>query len=343
MIRKLAGFVLASILILLLAATPAYAFLTNFIDIGFATYNSNLIKVFRNLAEPGDSLWMFMYDIPFASDNLTPVEPASDTIVFKLYDSSGNLTATFNPYVYPYLDNNGYSVGVASIYFAAGDYCPAWGSAAVLEMQGWPTYFSGAPTFSYTLTVNDYTTAVTQDDNRTELKKLVLLWADRMNALYADTGVVLKASSDSGEVLSSEGETYFSGAIPKLSTLCPDLFFIQVYIPERLPVSYNMTMADYYKNRADTSHWNEGFTNLGAGIGVSGGVFTVLLWAVATIVICIVCIRKDWGIEAGLGISAFVGVMGGIMLGGVMFAIMMILSLLAVIALIWINALKRVS
>lgn len=103
-------------------ATPTFA-VTNPDSMGFGGYSSNVIRVFRNLVESGDSLFTFHYAIPYDSDNY-PVETAAETIVFRLYDDAGNLTATFEPYVYPYFGTNGYGDGIASIYFDADDIAP---------------------------------------------------------------------------------------------------------------------------------------------------------------------------------------------------------------------------
>lgn len=94
----------------------------------------------------------------------------------------------------------------------------------MLTIDGWPVYFTGLSAFSYTLTADDYTAATSQEDNQDELKELVLLWCDRLDSIYEETGVILKTSSDAGMVLSSYGESYFTGAIEGLQAICPDLF-----------------------------------------------------------------------------------------------------------------------
>lgn len=329
----------AVIILLLVTAMPALA-LTNPTYVGFGEYSGNVIKVFRNLVETGDCLYTFHYKLEFASDNYS-TETAADTIYFELYDDAGNLKAQWTPYVFPYFETNGYGDGVTAVYFGASDNASAWGSAAVFDIKGWPAYYTGFPSFSYTMAADDYVSVTTQEDNRAQLKELILLWCDRLGAIYQDTGVVLKTSSDYGEVLSSYGESYFGGAIEGLQAMCPELYFIQVYVPEVMDTSYNMTMADYFSTRADGSQWNKGFTAMGAGIGVSGTVMATIVFIVASIAICIWCIKKEWGIEAGGGISAFIGISAALIMGSVLFAIMMIVSLVAVIGLVWLLMLRR--
>jgi len=343
--RIIRALILAAVFVLTFTV-PVLAFIVNPTSAGFGSYSTNVIKVFRNLAETGDSLYTFHYAIPYASDNYSdnyPVETAAETIVFKIYDDAGNLKATFTPYVFPYFENNGYGDGIASIYFAASDNAPVWGSSAQLTIDGWPAYFSGFPSFSYTLALDDYYAGTTQEENRDGLQTLILLWCDRLGSIYEDTGVILKASSDAGQVLSSYGETYFSGAIKGLQAMCPELYFIQVYIPTLMDTSYNMTMADYYANRMTGSQWDDGFTHMGQGIGVSGTVMATLIFIGLSILACIISVKKGWGIEAGAGISVFIGTAAALVMGNVLFAILMIVSLAAVVALIWLLMLRRVG
>jgi hypothetical protein len=340
--RKFIVAILIATLLMVLIVTPVLAFLVNPASMGLADYGNNNIRVFRNLVETGDSLYIFHYKIAF-TDDLYPVQTASDTMTFNLYNSSGNESFSFAPYVYPYFESNGYGDGIASIYFAAADSAPAWGSAARLTIGGWPAYFSGLTEFSYTLTTNDYITATSQEDNQAALKTLVLLWCDRLTSIYSTSGVVLKAASDSGQVLSDDGIAYFTGAIPGLIAMCPALFYIQVYVPTNMDTAYDMTMGELYGARAAGSEWMDGFEAMGHGLGVSGTVVATFLFAILSIIVCVMAVKRGWGIEAGAAISVFIGVTGALIMGNVLFAIMMIATLAAIIGLIWLLMLRRVG
>jgi hypothetical protein len=326
----------------ILFTAPVMAFLTNPTSMGFGDYSSNVLRVFRNLIETGDCLYTFHYKLEFASDNYS-TETASDTIYFQIHDNTGILKATWSPYVYPYFLTNGYGDGVTGVYFSASDNASAWGSAAEISINGWPAYFAGLTPFSYTLTPGDYITETSQEDNRAALKDLILLWCDRLDAIYTDTGVILKASSDGNEILSDLGDTYFGSAIEGLQAMCPDLFYIQTYIPSQMDTSYNMTMASFYADRMSGSEWEKGFDKMGEGIGVSGTVMAALIFMVIAFAVCIASVKKDWGIEAGAGISVFIGIAAAVIMGNVLFAILMIISLAAVIALVWLLMLRRVG
>lgn len=301
------------------------------------------VRVYHNLAETDDMLVIFQYDIAFTSDNYSTV-PASDTFQFRFYDTDGTtLRASDTPYVYAFFESNGYGQGVGSFYLAASDNKPTWGDPAIINIAGSPTYFDPVPDpVNLELSPSDYTTATTQADNQDELKAYVLLLCDRLQSAYQDTGIVLKTTSDSGIVLSPYGEMYFRGAVTGLQDLSPELFFIQVYVPEQMPVStYNMTVGDTYGGRLDTDDLGEGFTNTGAVIGVSGNIAAALIAIVLTLVFCFYCVKKNWNIEIGLAGGGLIGIFFALIMGDAVFAGIMIASLLAIMGIVWLVLLKR--
>jgi hypothetical protein len=336
--------IIASLLvitILLSASLPVMAFLTNPTDISLGDYESNRVAVLRNLAEPGDSAFLFHIKIPFESINGTvtyPTETAADTMVLRLYDTAGNLTASKTPYVFSLFNTNGYDNNIVCFYFGPDDGAPAWGSAARFNIMGWPAYFAGLDQFNYNLAANDYTSATSQADNQEEMKELILLWCDRFDSIY---DITLKSSSDSEPVLSPYGESYFAGVIPGLQNMCPDLFYIQVYVPVASDYTYNMTMADTYAGRIAGTDLEDGFNNLGAGIGVSGTFFAILLFIGVSVALCVVFVRKGWGLEIGGVISGIIGIAGALILGNIIFALLMIASLAAVMVIVWLLLLRR--
>jgi hypothetical protein len=299
------------------------------------------VKVFRNLLEAGDSLYVFEYELAYASDNYSNT-PASESFIFRIYDVDGvTKLADVKPYAFPLFESNGYGTGCSSFYFAADDDAPAWGGAAKIELYGWPAYFDTLQQVDYTLVDDDYTDSTSQDDNRDDLKEYVLLLADRLEADYQDVSVVLKTSSDSDIILSQDGETYFRGTILGLRALCPELFYIQVYIPEIMPTSYNMTMQDTYTARLAVDDLGDGFTNLGAVMGTTGAFAASAIWAVLSIVICILTSRKGWGIEIGFVASAIMLTFFAIIVGDVLFTILMIIALAGGIGIVYLVLLKR--
>lgn len=300
------------------------------------------VQVYRNLAETGDFLVVFHYDMPYTSDNYSDT-PASETIMLRLFDTDNTtLLQGGVPYVNPFFESNGYGDGVGSFYFGADYSPPTWEDACVVNIYGSPAFFDPAISQSYTLTESDYTTANTTAANQEELKDYVLLECDKLASDYADTGVILKATSDAGIVLSPYGELYFRGAIPGLQNLCPDLFFIQSIVPEQMVVvPYDMSLGETYAARLESDDLGEGFTNAGALIGVSGSVFAAILTFGISFVLCLWTTRKGWGTEIGMLGSALIIIAMALLVGDIVFTILMIISLVAAMGLVYLVLLKR--
>lgn len=301
----------------------------------------NNAKVYRNLAEDGDMLVVFQYAIIDNSDNYSAT-PASASIIFRMYDTDGEtlLTAT-NPYVFPFWETNGYGTGVAAFYIETGADQPAWEAEAIINIFGVPAYFSPAISVDYTIESDDYTDSELQDDNREELYDYVLLLCDELGALYEDTGVVLKTSADSGIVLSTYGELYFRGAIEGLQALCPDLFFIQVYVPEKMLVDYDTSLLDDYTDRTKDTEIEESMELMGGAIGVGGAAFSAILSTLAMMALCIWTAKKGWGIEIGMMGSIILAVLAAVVMGDFLFTMVMIGSLVAAMGLSYLVLLKR--
>jgi len=301
------------------------------------------VNVFRNLAETGDMLVVFHYSMPYASDNYSST-PASKSIMLRLYDTDNTtVIQTGAPYVNPFFESNGYGEGDGSFYFAAADAdIPTWEDAVTINIFGGPGFFSPAITQSYTLTPSDYSSSVTQEANRNELKTWILLECDSLAASYSSTGIIMKATSDVGVVLSAYGELYFRGVIPGLQTLVPDLFFIQALIPEQMPVNtYNMSLQTTYTNRLVGDDLGEGFTLMAAQFGIAVGLFEAALVFGGVLALAIWSQRKGWGVEPGLLGGAIIGIGMAIVVGDALFTMVMIGSLVAVMGISWLLLMKR--
>lgn len=304
----------------------------------------NDARVFRHLAQENDSLYVFERTLSWASDNYPSESPASDSILFRLYDTDNTtLKATATPYVFSFWTGvNGYGKGVDAFYFSASDNAPAWGAEAKINIYGLPAFFDPPQTATYTLTAGDYTSANTQVENREELYNYILLLADRLETNYPDDGITLKTSSDSGIVLSTYGELYFRGAIEGLQNLCPDLFFIQVYIPEMMPVEpYDMSLQTTYTDRLDDTDMERGFDRLGDVLGITGIAVTAGVFFVLVLALCIYCVKKDYGLEAGIGGSSLIGILSALVIGDLLFTLLMVATLLAGIGLVYLIFLNK--
>lgn len=299
------------------------------------------VDVYRNLAETGDVAIFFHYDMPYASDNYTDT-PASETILFRLYDTDGTtLLQAGSPYVNPFFGSNGYGEGTGAFYFSANE-SYTWEATTSINIYGLPAFFSENVTQTYTLTSTDYVTETTQDANRALLKSYILLECDKLAAAYADTGIILKTTSDSGIVLSPYGEVYFKGVVNGLQNLCPELFFIQAVIPETMDVNpYDMSQGTIYTGRLAGDDLGEGFDNIGSLIGVGGGTAAAIIVFLLTMWLSIWTSKKGWGAEIGLIGGALVATGFALLVGDIVFTVLMIGSIVAAMGIVYIVILKR--
>lgn len=323
-------------IVLLLALSPV----ANAADSPESIVISN-VAVFRNLAESGDVLIMFQYDMTYPSDNYTDV-PASRGIMLRLIDTDGStVLQTDSPYVYPYFDTNGYGDGVGAFYFAGSENY-TWNSATTINIITCEGILSPQITSSKELTDSDYSLETTQAGNRDELSQYVLLVCDDLESIYSDTGIVLKSTGDDGLILSPYGEAYFQGVVIGMADLCPELFFIQSSVPEVLPTStYNLSYGDAIAARTDADDMGEGFTNMAALFHMGKYAFWLVITAVLTVIFCVFTIRREWGIEPGLLLGGLVFTTLAFIIGGMVFGALMLMSFVCVIGLVWILLLKR--
>lgn len=154
---------LIAIIVLLIAALPVSAQVP-YPDIRFTI---DQIEVYANYLELGDQLYIITATI----DNTdTPDLGVDQTYIVRLLNGGVELgTATF----YPYFDN-GYSQGIASIYFSAAT-APAWMGAYDVQVTGNPALDWTDPTathsvlyaLSYDAGLGTYTDQTTEANNAT--------------------------------------------------------------------------------------------------------------------------------------------------------------------------------
>jgi hypothetical protein len=297
-------------------------------------------KVYHNLAVTGDMLVVYHGKFNYDSDNGTyPTIPASSSVILRFIADNGTILASASPYVYSPFDNSGYGDFVSGFYFEAAD-VPTWLGAHTINILGTPAYFSPAQTFSYTLTPSDYnssnTTAVNQLDLYTEIIRL----ADVFHNIYPD--VSLKSITDIGTVLSSYGEAYFKSAIPGLLELCPALFYVQVYVPEVMPVEeYDTSLGDTYSARMVGTDLARGAERLGDKFGVAGSFIWGIVAFSSSVFIMVKTAGKGWGIEPGLLLSGLIVILIATLFGDFMFKLMMIIGLVSAIGIMYVWALRR--
>ncbi len=297
------------------------------------------VKAWRNLYEDGDMTILFWYKMPYTG--AYPTTTATDTIIFRLYAADGTtLLATATPYTMSVFETNGYGNGIGGFYLDADD-APTWGDALKINVLGLPTYFDPPQTYTYTMSASDLSSATDQDDSRLDMYNFTISLCSAFAVIYPDYS--LKSATDSGTCLSLYGEIYFRGVLPGIQAICPNLFSVQTYVPEPIPtVSYNMSLGETYTSRLIGSDLMRGADRLGNHVGGISGywVFGIAAFG-GCIGLCVLTQRLGWGLEPGLVAGGVLGVGAALLLGSFLFTLVMIGSLIAAAAVMYVLFLKR--
>lgn len=303
----------------------------------------NDVEVYEDLAEEGDMLILFQWEWTYSA-NVTPETTASDSIMYRLYDTDGTTEITagtpfvFSAFEIDEYDANGYQDNVGAIYFNAADNM-TWGQPYVINIWGVPAFYAPTETLTYTLQAGDYSDATGQEESRQELYTFVMTLCDRLGSIY---DIDLKTTSDSGIVLSAYGEIYFRGVISGLQYLCPQLFFMQVYVPEQMGVvSYNMTTGETFTARKVGTDLERGLDRGGDLIGVSGSMFAAIAFFLGCGAVALAFIAKGWGVEGATLICVPIGIGAAVLIGDWIFIALMCVTLAMFMGLVYIIALKR--
>ena len=331
--KRLAITAIMAVMVVLTFATPVLAYLSA--PDGTMTIPS--VRAFQNTVEDGDVAIIFEHNIPYSS---YPTTPAPLSIVFECYSPDGTtLLNTAIPYNFTLFETKGYGHGVGVFYFPASENL-SWGEAYILNIQQLPLYYNPAESTSYTLASSDYSSATLQSDSQYDVANYILGICDEFQAYYPDVG--LKSTTDTAIVLSAYGEAYFRGAIPGLQTICPQLFLVQTYVPELMTTeNYTMELGEEYSERLIGTDIERGAERLGDYFGV-GGYFVLAMFTFGlALVPPIWTSRKGWGIEPGFAVAIVIVICAALLIGDAVFTIVMIISLIAAMAIMYIFVLKR--
>ena len=237
-------------------------------------------KVFQNVFENGDMLFVVSYDAEYISPgNPEPSESASVTFLAQLLDTDGTTLKLSRPLNY-------YQYNVISIYATAAQVAPAscnitWGTEYKLRVTGNPAIFGslveGTNMATKSLAVTDYNA----DGTLTSLQLLQTHCIDVAEALETDWAVtLLVTTSDGAQVLNSTGRVTFLEAIPGLDSAIPDLFQLSSSVPT---VHSGISGADYaIASRIDArlgTTLGSAFTGIGTFLGI-GQNSAAGLWAI---------------------------------------------------------------
>jgi hypothetical protein len=235
-------------------------------------------KVFENIWETGDMLFVLEYDIEYASE---PDEPASDTFLVKLIDTDGTTLLLSRSLLY-------YQHNLISIYATAAQVTAlgiTWEGAHKIVLTANPALFGtiteGTNKVTRTLAASDYNA----DGTLTSKELLRDHCIDIAEALESDWGVTLISTTATGtQVLNSAGTTVFLDAIPELDDALVDLFILSSQV---ITADTTIATADYAVDSRIDARLGTDLSNSLSGIGTFLGIgdnSSAGLWAIITII-----------------------------------------------------------
>ena len=226
---KLCFLVIALVVILGMVLTPGIVHAAPANPDSISLYTA---RVFQNIFEADDILFIVSYDVGYASE---PDEPAVETFRLALYDIDGTTL------LIPDRELNYYQYNIHSLYFdaAAAAGSLTWESEYRIRVMGNPIYFEPIEdTTMDTITLSPATHWIsgTMATSKTLLKTHCLDLAAILEDEWSLTLIISKAE---GQVLNSLGRITFLAAVPGLDSALPDLFQVAIKTLVVDGVAYN--------------------------------------------------------------------------------------------------------
>ena len=232
--------------------------------------------VWQNVLETGDYLLIIQYGVNYTT---IPTTDITDTFVFRLMDETNtNEIGVIEAYSY---NNSGYGAGIAAWYFDA-DNAPAWGQPYWIRIEGKTGVFDSPPVYNFNLSGSAYSSEAVQSNVQNEMANELIELAKQIGNSWSPS-VALTEEAETGTILSVYGEAYFRSAIPGIQSMCPQLFFLQIY-------DVTVTNTTWSTNQSDASAATVQNSTAGTAIIGIAGLFNMSFSAIAMIPILIVII-----------------------------------------------------
>jgi len=201
------------------------------------------LKVYKDLLEADDCLFVILADIPYANTPSIPVDRAFTWTLLQTGVPVGSNTGYA-------MHDYGYGFNVHSLYFSAASAID-WGNptAYSLQLAGNADTFSSPPVYD-TSDSSEYqvvsTSWVVSSDYSEALADAVIGIA---RTLEQEWQVVLMDEQDTRTVLSANGEKLFRNAIPNIQAMAPSLFYVQAAGSDVTPRTWGTSLDTTYKGR----------------------------------------------------------------------------------------------
>lgn len=232
--------------------------------------------VWRNVLETGDYLLVARYAVNYTT---IPSTDISDTFVFRLMDTD-NINELGVVEAYPY-QNLGYGQGIVAWYYDAAT-APAWGVPYWIRIEGKVGVFTSPPVYNYNMSAVSYSDKTIQSEVRAEIANTLIEMAKTVGGAW-NPQIALTDEGETGTILSVYGEAYFRSAIPGIQSMCPEMFFLQIYDVE-------ITNTTWSTNQSDASGSIVQNSTVGTGITGVASLFNMSFSAIAMIPVILISI-----------------------------------------------------
>ena len=285
-----------------LAACVGLLIVASFVRSAHAITNPDNLQVvsaqcFGGLLETGDFGCITHYDIDYIS---VPSELASDTFLNNFISSTTPSTLrASSPYVFV---NSGYGNGATNIYFSATDAATlgaTFSAAHPMQIAGNPSTFPSVPVASRAITWG-----VSVNGGVAFGNAVLALAADfEVEAEWA--GVNLVEATASGNVLTAQGEDYFTNTIPNLRTIAPDIFSSAILTPSFSEREFDRTYSTALETQFDDSALSTTFLGLANFVGAPEMMMRGSIMFVLSLLVWGATARGLSKVPNGLVIAAF--------------------------------------
>ena len=215
--NKILVSVLLGIIVTLIIPTTAYA-----IENPSSTPVLEDIRAWRNVLETGDMFVMLVENTPY---DTTPTDYIySEAFIWRFMDGSDDLGSALG---YGYNDD-GYGYNVIGFYWSESE-APAWTGNYTLKLSGNPSVFATPPEYNFPISSAAYSTLTDTDEVKDDISEVVINIADDFYSYWGLSYLTtLLSETETGTVLSLNGQAFFRGAIYGIQGMAPHAFPISI-------------------------------------------------------------------------------------------------------------------
>jgi hypothetical protein len=299
------------------------------------TMSISSVRIAHNLYETGDVLMVCYYELDWTDEGNRPDTSADTNFLFRLMNSDESvMLGQSTPYPYAF---SGYVAGCASMYWDAAS-APTWGRTHVLRFEENPGVDSSPKVVKYNITASDYSSFDTQSENQAYVGDYIVNAARELENDWNAQGQLIT----DGNLLMAAGATYFTGTIPGLRILCPDIFPDKPIYPAASEEGWTQAQEEAYENQWEEGSWiSDSVSGLGTLFGgADSHMLTAIICVGIFLGVLMLSYMKLESVKPGI-LLGVLPLIAGSMLGFFPLAMLGLVAFAAVLFLAYTFFLKR--